>query len=113
VTFNRLAVRRYTIYRLALDETPSGSSHLQSALSLRLQKRDGKSSGANSPRSRARSPSCARSANRPSRWASTPIANQLGLIPSTCLHILRVLVAEELVAFDPDNKKYTLMRACG
>ena len=41
------------------------------------------------------------------------IANQLGLIPSTCLHILRVLVAEELVAFDPDNKKYTLTRACG
>lgn len=35
------------------------------------------------------------------------IANQLGLIPSTCLHILRVLVAEQLVAFDPDNKKYT------
>jgi len=23
------------------------------------------------------------------------------------LHILRVLVAEELVAFDPENKKYT------
>jgi DNA-binding IclR family transcriptional regulator len=23
------------------------------------------------------------------------------------LHILRVLVAEQLVAFDPDNKKYT------
>jgi DNA-binding IclR family transcriptional regulator len=36
------------------------------------------------------------------------IANQLDLIPSTCLHILRVLVTEELVAFDPENKKYTL-----
>lgn len=38
----------------------------------------------------------------------TAIANQLGLIPSTCLHILRILVAEELVVFDQDDRKYTL-----
>jgi len=36
------------------------------------------------------------------------VANALGLIPSTCLHILRVLVAEELVTFDPVTKRYEL-----
>jgi DNA-binding IclR family transcriptional regulator len=36
------------------------------------------------------------------------IARALELIPSTCLHILRVLVAEELVAFDPATKRYRL-----
>jgi DNA-binding IclR family transcriptional regulator len=36
------------------------------------------------------------------------IANILKLVPSTCLHILRVLVAEGLVAFDPVRKHYTL-----
>ena len=36
------------------------------------------------------------------------IARGLGLIPSTCLHILRVLVAEEMVAFDPVTKRYRL-----
>lgn len=36
------------------------------------------------------------------------IADSLELVPSTCLHILRVLVAEELVRMDPDTKRYTL-----
>jgi DNA-binding IclR family transcriptional regulator len=36
------------------------------------------------------------------------IAEALGLVPSTCLHILRVLVAEEFAAFDPATKKYAL-----
>lgn len=36
------------------------------------------------------------------------IADELGLIPSTCLHILRVLVAENLVRQDRDSKRYTL-----
>lgn len=36
------------------------------------------------------------------------IARALGLVPSTALHILRVLVAEELVAFDEDTKHYSL-----
>ena len=36
------------------------------------------------------------------------IARELSLIPSTCLHILRILTAEELVAFDPDTKQYSL-----
>jgi DNA-binding IclR family transcriptional regulator len=36
------------------------------------------------------------------------IARALELVPSTCLHILRVLVAEELVAFDPATKRYHL-----
>lgn len=36
------------------------------------------------------------------------IANALGLVPSTCLYILRALTAEELVAFDPETKRYAL-----
>jgi DNA-binding IclR family transcriptional regulator len=36
------------------------------------------------------------------------IARALELVPSTCLHILRVLVMEELVAFDPGTKRYRL-----
>ncbi len=36
------------------------------------------------------------------------IARELGLNPSTCLYVLRALAAEELVAFDPDTKRYTL-----
>ena len=34
------------------------------------------------------------------------IARELGLAPSTCLYVLRALLAEELVSFDPDTKKY-------
>src|ERR1700755_1070212 len=36
------------------------------------------------------------------------IARQLGLVPSTCLHVLRALVAEEFVSFDLDTKRYAL-----
>jgi DNA-binding IclR family transcriptional regulator len=36
------------------------------------------------------------------------IARELGLVPSTCLYVLRTLVAEELVAFDSDTKRYCL-----
>jgi DNA-binding IclR family transcriptional regulator len=36
------------------------------------------------------------------------IARELGLVPSTCLHVLRALVAEELVSFDADTKRYAL-----
>jgi DNA-binding IclR family transcriptional regulator len=36
------------------------------------------------------------------------VAREVGAIPSTCLHILRVLVNEGLAAFDPVSKKYTL-----
>jgi DNA-binding IclR family transcriptional regulator len=36
------------------------------------------------------------------------IARELDLVPSTCLHILRVLVAQELAAFDADTKRYQL-----
>ena len=35
------------------------------------------------------------------------IARELGLAPSTCLYVLRALLAEELVSFDPDTKKYS------
>lgn len=37
-----------------------------------------------------------------------PIARTLNLVPSTCLYVLRALVVEELVAFDPDTKRYSL-----
>src|ERR1700687_4090091 len=36
------------------------------------------------------------------------IATELKLVPSTCLHILRVLVAEGLVAFSSEDKHYRL-----
>jgi DNA-binding IclR family transcriptional regulator len=36
------------------------------------------------------------------------IARALGLVPSTCLHILRALSAEELVSVNPDTKRYGL-----
>lgn len=37
-----------------------------------------------------------------------PIARELGLVPSTCLYVLRALAAEELVTFDPATKRYAL-----
>jgi DNA-binding IclR family transcriptional regulator len=36
------------------------------------------------------------------------IARELGLVPSTCLYVLRALVAEELVCFESDTKRYAL-----
>ena len=36
------------------------------------------------------------------------LARDLGLVPSTCLHILRVLTDEGLVAFDPHSKRYAI-----
>jgi DNA-binding IclR family transcriptional regulator len=36
------------------------------------------------------------------------IARELGLVPSTCLYVLRALTEENLVAFDDDTKRYTL-----
>jgi DNA-binding IclR family transcriptional regulator len=37
-----------------------------------------------------------------------PLARSLDLVPSTCLHILRVLTAEGLVDFDPASKRYSI-----
>ena len=36
------------------------------------------------------------------------IAQALKLVPSTCLHILRALVSEQLVRVDPTTKHYSL-----
>src|SRR5690606_16749587 len=36
------------------------------------------------------------------------IAQALSLVPSTALHILRVLIAEGLVKIDPEGKRYSL-----
>lgn len=36
------------------------------------------------------------------------LARELDLVPSTCLHILRVLTAEGLVEFDPASKRYSI-----
>lgn len=38
----------------------------------------------------------------------TRISREVGALPSTCLHILRELVHEGLVAFDADTKTYSL-----
>jgi DNA-binding IclR family transcriptional regulator len=37
-----------------------------------------------------------------------PLAVALGIVPSTCLHILRALAKEGLVAFDNETKRYRL-----
>jgi DNA-binding IclR family transcriptional regulator len=37
-----------------------------------------------------------------------PISRELGLVPSTCLYVLRALTEEGLVAFDPATKRYRL-----
>lgn len=44
----------------------------------------------------------------PNPMGINQVARELGFIPSTCLHILRVLAAEQLVAFDPETKRYSL-----
>jgi DNA-binding IclR family transcriptional regulator len=36
------------------------------------------------------------------------IARETGLVPSFCLNVLRALVAENFVAFDPETKRYSL-----
>lgn len=36
------------------------------------------------------------------------IARAVNVLPSTCLHLLRTLVAESFVAFDPTTKRYSL-----
>jgi DNA-binding IclR family transcriptional regulator len=36
------------------------------------------------------------------------IARELGLVPSTCLYVLRALAEEELIAFDTNTKRYAL-----
>ncbi|MFC3124421.1 IclR family transcriptional regulator [Pseudoroseomonas globiformis] len=36
------------------------------------------------------------------------LARTLGIVPSTCLHILRALVAEEMLVVDPATKRYAL-----
>ncbi|MDF1855112.1 IclR family transcriptional regulator [Pseudooceanicola sp.] len=47
-------------------------------------------------------------ARSPDPIGVNPIARQLDLIPSTCLHILRVLQDEGLVDFDSSTKRYTI-----
>ena len=37
-----------------------------------------------------------------------PLARQLKMIPSTCLHIIRVLLENGMVSFNPQTKRYTL-----
>lgn len=47
-------------------------------------------------------------AGNPHPMSLSEIASKLDLIPSTCLHILRVLVAESLVAVDRPTKRYSV-----
>ncbi|WP_319483436.1 IclR family transcriptional regulator [uncultured Cohaesibacter sp.] len=47
-------------------------------------------------------------AKSPDPVGVNPIARSLGLVPSTCLHILRVLQDEGLVDFDTETKRYSI-----
>lgn len=47
-------------------------------------------------------------ASSPQPLSLSEIASKLDIIPSTCLHILRVLVAESLVAVDRSTKRYSV-----
>lgn len=65
--------------------------------------------------SSSRAPAIARAAailrllgKSPEPLGVNAIARELGLVPSTCLYVLRALVEEELVAFDSNTKRYTL-----
>lgn len=53
-----------------------------------------------------RGPAVAR--QQPGAARSQAIADELELAPSTCLHILRVLIDEELVKIDPSAKRYSV-----
>jgi DNA-binding IclR family transcriptional regulator len=46
--------------------------------------------------------------NSPAPHGVKAIADELELAPSTCLHILRVLIDEELVKIDPSAKRYSV-----
>lgn len=47
-------------------------------------------------------------ARSPDPVGVNPIARSLGLVPSTCLHILRVLQDEGIVDFDSSTKRYSM-----
>jgi DNA-binding IclR family transcriptional regulator len=47
-------------------------------------------------------------AKNDSPLALKTIAERLDLVPSTALHILRALLAEQLLRFDPETRRYTL-----
>jgi DNA-binding IclR family transcriptional regulator len=62
---------------------------------------------------RSRAPAVARAATvlrllarEKSGLGVTEIARRVDIVPSTCLHVLRALVEEGFVAFDPDKKTY-------
>ena len=44
----------------------------------------------------------------PNAMGVKAIADELELVPSTCLHILRALIVEDLVRVDADTKRYSL-----
>lgn len=74
-----------------------------------------KASSAASEAKQSKAPAIARAAailrllgKHPSPMGVQAIARELGLVPSTCLYVLRALVEEELVAFEPDTKRYSL-----
>ena len=39
-------------------------------------------------------------------WGMQAIARELGMVPSTCHYVLRALIAEKLICFDPVSKRY-------
>jgi DNA-binding IclR family transcriptional regulator len=44
----------------------------------------------------------------PSPLGVQAVARQLGVVTSSCYYLLQALLAEEMVAFDPDTKRYSL-----
>src|SRR5882762_3726236 len=68
---------------------------------------------ATSPSPSSRAPAVSRAASvlrllaaQQSGLGVSEIARRVGLVPSTCLHVLRALVDEGFIAFDDKNKTY-------
>lgn len=41
-------------------------------------------------------------------WGMQAIARELGMVPSTCHYVMRALIAEKIISFDPASKRYFL-----
>ena len=95
------------------QHTPSGDSGMDMQTNSKTQKNQGQELAKVLKESKAPAISRAAAILRLLGKSESPmglqaIATTLGLVPSTCLYVLRALVAEQLVAFDPDTKRYAL-----
>jgi DNA-binding IclR family transcriptional regulator len=78
-----------------------------------VQKGDGEAGGGQAAPSTNRAPAVSRAAavlrllaSERSGLGVTEISRRVGLVPSTCFHVLRALVEEGFVAFDSTDKSY-------